>query len=111
MPGSAVIAAYERVLGLMREMHEAARAEQWERLVALEGSCRAVVEALMLQAPGEALSGGEAERKAAIIRQVLALDAAIRDMTNPWLRQLQALLGTREREKKLHAAYGGPDSG
>ncbi len=109
MQGSEVIAAYERVLGVMQKMHEAARHEQWDELVALERSCRGVIDDLMSREPGEPLAPAHASRKLAIIRQVLALDAAIRDRTEPWMDRLQAFLGTRERERKLHAAYGASD--
>jgi flagellar protein FliT len=108
MKGAQVIAAYEQVLEIMRSMHEAASGARWDELVELERRCRRVVDGI---AAGESapLANVEAQRKAAIIRQLLALDAAIRDMTQPWLAQLQGFLGSRGRERKLQQAYGAPD--
>lgn len=104
-----VIAAYERVLSVMQQMHEAARAERWDDLVALERSCRSVVDQLSAHEPRDPLPVPEQRRKLALVRQVLALDAAIRDMTEPWLAHLQGLLRSSRRERKLHEAYGAPD--
>lgn len=109
MTDAEIIACYERVLDVMHEMHVAAAHAEWDRLVELEQQCKAVVARLATNEPGEPDSEMLQQRKAAIIRKVLALDAAIRDITEPWLTQLRAFLGARQRERKLHAAYGASD--
>lgn len=109
MHGPQVIAEYERVLSVMQQMHEAARTERWDDLVALERSCRSIVERLMGGEAGTPLAPPEARRKLAIVRQLLALDAAIRNKTEPWLAQLQGLMSASRRTRKLHQAYGAPD--
>jgi len=109
MSGAQIIAAYERVLEIMTLMHEAAGKGEWDELVALEQQCKSVVHGLMTQEPREPLGAALQERKTAIIRQVLAVDAAIRSITEPWLQQLQSFLGTRQRERRLLDAYGAPD--
>ena len=45
------------------------------------------------------------KRKVEIIRQVLADDAEIRNLTEPWMQRLQHLLTSVGQERKLHAAY------
>lgn len=105
-----IIERYERVLVRMQEMHEAASRSAWDELTAVEQRCRGVVQELMAQEHAVALSPNRARRKAEIIRQVLALDAAIRDMTEPWLQHLQSFLGSRQRQRRLSATYGPADS-
>lgn len=106
MTGNDVIAVYERVLALMHDMHAAAQRSAWDELAALERDCRAAAGALIDREQTVPLAPAQAQRKSALIRQTLALDAAIRGLTEPWLRQLEAFLGTRERERRLQAAYG-----
>ena len=109
MTGADTIAFYERVLAIMEQMREAASHAEWDRLVALEHECKAVVTRLAEQENGEPLSAALQQRKAGLIRQVLALDAAIRDITEPWLSKLQDFLGARQQERKLLRTYGAPD--
>jgi len=109
MTGADIIACYERVLSIIERMHAAAAAAEWDRLVELERDCKAVVARLMAEKTGESLGPALQQRKGQLIGQVLALDAAIRDITEPRLRELQAFLGTRRQQRKLHQAYGAPD--
>ena len=109
MTGADTIVYYERILVIMEGMRDAASNADWDRLVSLEHECKAVVTQLEARETGRPLSVERQQRKAHLIRQVLALDAAIRDMTEPWLRHLQAFLGARQQERKLHQAYGAPD--
>ena len=44
-------------------------------------------------------------RKAEIIRNVLAADAEIRNITEPWMQQLQHILGSAARTHRLREAY------
>jgi flagellar protein FliT len=111
MKGTQVIAVYERMLAVMQQMHEAARTQRWDDLVVLERSCRRMVDELAAREPQPTLAPPQAQRRLALIGQVLALDAAIRDMTEPWLQHLQVFLGSRKQERKLHQAYGTRDGG
>lgn len=109
MTGEQIIAAYEQVLAIMQHMHHAAGSAEWDRLVELEHDCKAVVAGLAADGNGVSLGPALQRRKTEIIRQVLAEDAAIRSITEPWLAQLQGLLGTRRRERQLSTAYGATD--
>lgn len=106
MNGPRIIAAYEAILALTGQMLEAARNDDWDRLVALEQDCKKRVEELIAENTGQPLSGQFQQRKAQIIREVLADDAEIRNITEPWMTQLQHILGSAGREKRLHQAYG-----
>jgi len=108
--GPQIIAAYEGILVMTGQMLDAARNDDWDRLVALEQDCRKRVEELIADHTGEPLSSQFQQRKAEIIRKVLADDAEIRNITESWMAQLQDILGSSGREQKLHQAYG-PGSG
>ena len=100
-----IITIYETVLAITGQMLDAARNDDWERLVALEKDCKKRVEELIAENYGLPLSSQFQQRKAEIIRKVLADDAEIRSITEPWMAQLQSFLGSAGRERKLSEAY------
>jgi flagellar protein FliT len=105
MTEAEVVATYESLAALTGDMLAAAQASDWDRLIELEKGCTALVRGLR-QAGGNP-SGDEAfrRRKAAIIRKVLADDAEIRNLTQPWLAKLQEMLAGAAREGKVARAY------
>lgn len=110
MNSTQVIAVYEDIRIVTEQMLQAARDSDWDRLVALEKKCKSLVERLIAAEPREPLSGPLQQRKIEIIRQVLADDARIRNLTEPWMKQLQSILSTANHEKNLQQAYH-PGSG
>ena len=106
-----IITNYETILAITGQMLDAARNDDWERLVALEKDCKKLVEELIAENYGLPLSSQLQRRKAEIIRKVLADDAEIRNITEPWMMQLQNLLGSAGRERKLSRAYVSGSSG
>ena len=99
-----IIATYEAILTLTGQMLESAQASDWDGLVALERDCRRLTEKLITD-DAPPLSGQFQQRKVEIIRRVLADDAEIRTITEPWMAQLQNILGSASRERKLSQAY------
>jgi len=100
-----VCVAYERVAGLTAAMLEAARAEQWDLLLQLEDECRVVFSGLTA-ASGTSLSTPDAQRrKAELIRQVLADDAEIRRLVEPWVAELGQWLGANTSNHRLRDTY------
>lgn len=99
-----VISTYEAILDLTGEMLNAARNADWDRLIELESACRSLIEVLMLT-DKQPLLDDFRERKAQIIRQVLADDAEIRNLTQPWMAQLGHILGSAGNDRKLSQTY------
>jgi flagellar protein FliT len=88
------------------EMLDAATAGDWDRLIALEEDYRAF--AVMLESVDDGTVRLEPEftqRKAVLIRKVLADDAAIRQITKPWMNQLAACVANVRQESRLRQAY------
>lgn len=101
------IERYEFIAQLTSEMLAAARAGCWEQLIGIETGCREIFERLIAeeestprQHPPEVIS-----RKAALIRQILADDAAIRRIVEPRLDELDRWLGGSSRSRLLQDAY------
>jgi len=89
-------------------MLSAAQTGDWERLVSLEKDCSDLVAHLSRLENDDPLPEGLRVRKVAMIRKVLADDASIRDITEPWLARLGTMLGANRREQQLLRSYGPP---
>lgn len=97
---------YESLATLMNLMSEAASHGQWNRLVDLEQQCRRRMDVIrQVDQQSGSISEEARKRKAALIRRILADDAAIRRHTEPWLEQLQGFLLHARRNQQLKRAY------
>jgi len=98
---------YEEVRETSVLMLQAARASDWETLVVRERQCAAIIGRLQACGGDDAgLLDAPAQKRAhEIIRSILANDAEIRNLTQPWLLQLEAHLGTARLTRKVAAAY------
>ena len=103
-----LIAAYDRLSRTTGCMLNAAQRNDWERLVELEKDCAGLVAQLSELESDEGLPRGMRVHKQTLIRKVLADDAAIRNITEPWLQQLGTMLGSNRSEQRLLKTYGPP---
>ncbi|MGK5025371.1 flagellar protein FliT [Janthinobacterium sp. RB2R34] len=87
MNSNDVLSMYENIAGLTNKMVAAACAEDWESLNALENQCASAASATLIGAV-PALSGSHRARKFDLIKQILANDRAICNITEPWMAQL-----------------------
>jgi flagellar protein FliT len=103
-----LLLTYDQLSNTTGFMLSAAQAGDWQRLASLEKDCSKLVARLSALETDEPLPEGLAARKAALLRKVLADDAAIRDITEPWLARLGAMLGANSCERRLLSSYGPP---
>ena len=103
-----LLETYDRLSNTTAHMLSAAQTGDWERLVSLERDCSDLVAHLSRLENDDPLPEGLRVRKVAMIRKVLADDAAIRDITEPWLARLGTMLGANRREQLLLRSYGPP---
>ncbi|TFH10109.1 MAG: flagellar protein FliT [Nitrosomonadales bacterium] len=89
---SEIIVIYESILAITGQMLKAAQSADWENLIALEQECRGLTRKLMINNANKMLDGETRQRKQKIIQQILADDAEIRILTQPWMAQLQNIL-------------------
>ncbi len=102
-----IIARYERLGQISSAMLMAAQQRDWEGLEALGANFLEAVDAIKsadLLPPS--LSADQRLAKGRIIRQILNNDRAIRDITQPWMRELQAMMHSVGTQRKLQRAYG-----
>ena len=101
-----MLSLYRKVSEASGEMLECARRGDWSALVAAERRCKAHID--KLRALGEqALSPADLAEKHRIIRKLLADDAEIRELAQPWMKRLQTFLASSDNERRLGASYGG----
>jgi flagellar protein FliT len=103
----AVMAYYESVCHVTGLMLRAAQDQDWETLVEAQTCCAQLIDQLEAVADKNArLAPDHQQRKQQIIRKVLAADAEIRRLTQPWLCSLENLLGSASSNRQFDRAYG-----
>lgn len=106
MNGQEVVSLYEAMVGITDQMLAAATANDWDRLATLELQCAACVRQLKANGDGQPLAGQERVRKVDAIRRMLAADRQIRDLTQPWMARLSAMINNKGNERRVARAYG-----
>ena len=78
---------YKAIEASSAKMLDAAKSEDWDGVVRLEGVCAVLIEQLRLQAHREELEPKARIEKAHIMRRILNNDAQIRYLAEPWVNQ------------------------
>jgi len=89
MTSNEVLSMYENIAGLSKQMAAAARMGDWDGLSTLESQCATEARAVATGVP--ALSGAPRLRKIDLLKQILANDREIRDVTDPWMNQMPGM--------------------
>ena len=89
MTSNEVLSMYENIAGLSNQMAVAARMGDWDGLSRLENQCATEARAVATGVP--ALSGAPRLRKIDLLKQILANDREIRDVTDPWMNQIPGM--------------------
>lgn len=101
----------QNMVDLSLAMVEAARANDWERLIDLENAVALLRNAWQVEEPaGQQPAGLTAEEqriKAELIGQMLAADAEVRTHTTPFLEVTRKLLSGSVKGRAMRNAYGG----
>jgi flagellar protein FliT len=87
MTSNDVLSMYENLAGLTAKMSLAAQAGDLNALSAMEKQCASHASAIDGGVP--ALSGAPRMRKIDLLKQIMANDRAIRDVTEPWMGKLE----------------------
>jgi flagellar protein FliT len=90
MTSNEVLAMYENIAALSSRMAVAAREGDWDGLARLETQCALQASAAKSGVPP--LAGVERTRKIDLLKQIMANDRAVRDITEPWMGQLDRAL-------------------
>ncbi|MFD2366172.1 flagellar protein FliT [Pseudoduganella sp. GCM10020061] len=90
MTSQDILSMYEKIAGITAQMAVAAQAGDWDRLALLEGQCK--TQAGAAEAGALALTGELRARKVALLKQIMANDRAVREVTEPWHARLAATM-------------------
>ena len=90
MNANDVLAVYENLAGLTGQMAQAAKAGDWNEFAQL--NMEAKVQAAPAAAGMPALTGATRLSKIELLKQLMANDRAIRDVTEPWNAQVERAL-------------------
>jgi len=102
----AILSCYETIAAASSRMLGAARASDLDVLEQAESECAAMIAHLRRIGDGQTLSAAGTRRKMDIIRRVLANDAQIRELAQPWLKSIERLISGAAGQRRLHRAYG-----
>lgn len=105
MNSQEIVSVYEAMVGVTDQMVQAATDSDWDRLVLLEQQCAVFIARLRDSEP-QPLAGSERLQKVKAIHRMLDADRKIRDLTQPWMARLTALIGNTGTERRLARAYG-----
>lgn len=100
-----VLQHYESIADVSAQMLAAARSADWDGLIAAEKECAQLILRLKAARADIPLGTEGNKRRFALIRTVLAHDAEIRRLTQPWLVQLERFLNTAATDRRLSEAY------
>ena len=101
-----VIDTYESVAQITKNMLNAARLGAWDDLISLESKVAVHVKQLAANEMPVKLTPALRNRKLSMIKQILADDKEIRNLTEPWMAQLTNLISSNHMEHKLSMSYG-----
>jgi flagellar protein FliT len=96
----------DTLLARYEAMADAARANDWDRLSALERDVATLRNAFIARADSSAPLPVEGSTVAGGIGRILELDAEIRSHADPFLAAVRKLLSGGVRDRSVRSAYG-----
>ncbi|MDO8959094.1 MAG: flagellar protein FliT [Rhodocyclaceae bacterium] len=102
----AQIEIYEQMCALSSRMVEAARANDWDRLIDLERAVADLRDTLATDAESASPDPRDARKKRDMIQRILKDDAEVRRHTEPWMEQVRRFLSGDVKKRQIDRAYG-----
>lgn len=87
---------YRAIENASQRMLDAARSENWEQIVHLEGTCAVLIAQLRHKSRTLHLAPEERKEKVRIMQRILRTDAEIRCLAEPWLGDLEQLMENKQ---------------
>lgn len=108
LPLHQLLDTYEHLVEVTGSMREAAKQDDWDRVIALESRCSEVYSVLMSSHEAEPMNDDYVRRKSELICKVLEDDAEIRERISGQLTHIWRLIDGRSQVEKLSSAYATP---
>ncbi|MEO7938953.1 MAG: flagellar protein FliT [Burkholderiaceae bacterium] len=80
---------YRALESASASMLDAAKADDWDGVVRLEGTCAVLIEQLRFASNSQELPAAQRAEKTGIMRRILANDADIRYLAEPWMTHFE----------------------
>ena len=87
---------YKAIESASQRMLEAARSEDWDQIMHLEGTCAVLIAQLRHKSRSLHLAPDERKEKTRIMQRILRTDAEIRVLAEPWLSALEQLMDAKQ---------------
>lgn len=100
-----VLAHYETLASLSRQMREAAQGADWDALIACEQQRGELVAAIKPLDAATRLDEGTRNRKHELIEHVLAHDAETRKLVQAWMDECDQSMQSNAQELRLLKKY------
>lgn len=101
-----IVEHYTRMAAISERMRLAAHADDWDGVFDAEQECAGVINDLSALGDLSPTDPALRRQKLDLMRRVLADDAEIRLLSQPWLKKLDVLLRTADTSAQLGRAYG-----
>lgn len=92
---------YKAIERTSSQMLDAAKTENWDQVVRLEGACAVLIAQLRYKSKTDELAPEERKEKTKIMQRILRTDAEIRNLAEPWLNDLSQLID-RNQPQPMH---------
>lgn len=96
-----LIQYYKAIEDSSRKMLDAAKEQNWELVVSIEGACAVLIEQLRHRAHQDEMLPEQLKEKALIMQRILRNDAEIRQLTEPRLFEIEERLKATQQHR-LH---------
>lgn len=84
--------SYQQLSDLSGAMLEAARRGDWDTVTSTERICARVIGDMRQQPEAAPVSDSEHDARLRLLRKILADDAEVRDLAQPWMRELERII-------------------
>ncbi len=101
-----IVDRYRRMADASARMLSAAKRDDWNEVCAIEKECARLIAELIDIGDLSPKDPALRQEKLELVRRVLADDAAIRLLSQPWLQNLDAMLRSPATAARVNRAYG-----
>ncbi len=101
-----IVERYRQMADASQRMLSAARQDNWDQVCAAEKECAHLIKELSGMGDLAPADPALRQQKVELMKRVLADDAEIRLLSQPWLKKLDAMLSSPATAARLGRAYG-----
>jgi flagellar protein FliT len=105
-----IVERYRRMADASGRMLAAARTDDWDAVCRIEKECATIIADLSTMGDLAPTDPTLRQQKLELVRRVLADDAEIRALSQPWMNKLDEMMRGQNTALRMRRAYGGSSS-